>query len=210
VLPNHLSFEEGATLPCAAVTAWNSLIFSGRLRAGQSVLVQGSGGVSIFALQFAKLSGATVIMTSSSDEKLKRGKELGADHLVNYRKDPDWDDKVKKITAGRGVDHIVEVGGAGTLGKSLKAVCIGGQIGLIGVLAGNTGEVNPLPMLMKNVRLQGIYVGSKEMFEAMNAAISANKLHPVIDRVFSFEEVKEAFRYLESGSHFGKVVITIA
>jgi NADPH:quinone reductase-like Zn-dependent oxidoreductase len=207
-IPEHLSYEEAATLPCAAVTAWNGLITSGGLKPGDTVLVLGTGGVSIFALQFAKISGARVIATSSSDEKLERVKQLGASDGINYKSLPDWDKRVLEITARKGVDHVVEVGGAGTLPKSLRAVRMGGHISLIGVLTG-AGEANPLPAVMKNIRIQGIYVGSREMFEAMNSAITLNQLHPVIDRVFSFEESKEAFRYMESGAHFGKVVIRL-
>ena len=207
-IPEHLSYEEAATLPCAAVTAWNGLITSGGLKPGDTVLVLGTGGVSIFALQFAKISGARVIATSSSDEKLERVKQLGASDGINYKSTPDWDKRILEITGRRGVDHVVEVGGAGTLPKSLRAVRMGGHISLIGVLTG-AGEANPLPAVMKNIRIQGIYVGSREMFEAMNSAITLNQLHPVIDRVFSFEESKEAFRYMESGAHFGKVVIRL-
>jgi NADPH:quinone reductase-like Zn-dependent oxidoreductase len=207
-VPKHLSYEEAATLPCAAVTAWNGLITSGGLKPGDTVLVLGTGGVSIFALQFAKISGARVIATSSSDEKLERVKQLGASDGINYKSTPDWDKRILEITGRRGVDHVVEVGGAGTLPKSLRAVRMGGHISLIGVLTG-AGEANPLPAVMKNIRIQGIYVGSREMFEAMNSAITLNQLHPVIDRVFSFEESKEAFRYMESGAHFGKVVIRL-
>jgi NADPH:quinone reductase-like Zn-dependent oxidoreductase len=207
-VPEHLSYEEAATLPCAAVTAWNGLITSGGLKPGDTVLVLGTGGVSIFALQFAKISGARVIATSSSDEKLKRVKEFGASDVINYKSVPDWEKKVLEITGRRGVDHVVEVGGAGTLPKSLRAVRMGGHISLIGVLTG-AGEANPLPAVMKNIRIQGIYVGSREMFEAMNSAVTFNQLHPVIDRVFSFEETKEAFGHMESGAHFGKVVIRL-
>jgi len=207
-IPEHLSYEEAATLPCAAVTAWNGLITSGGLKPGDTVLVLGTGGVSIFALQFAKISGASVIATSSSDEKLERVKGLGASDIINYKSEPDWEKKVLETTGRRGVDHVVEVGGAGTLPKSLRAVRMGGHISLIGVLTG-AGEANPLPAVMKNVRIQGIYVGSRDMFEAMNRAITFNRLHPVIDRVFSFEESKEAFGYMESGVHFGKVVIRL-
>ncbi|PWT95875.1 MAG: NAD(P)-dependent alcohol dehydrogenase [Candidatus Melainabacteria bacterium] len=209
-LPAHLSYEEGATLPCAAVTAWNALIFSGGLRAGETVLTQGTGGVSIFALQFSKITGARVIVISSSDEKLARAEKLGANDLINYKKNPNWEIKVKELTRGRGVDHIVELGGASTLTKSLQAIRLGGQISLIGVLSGKSGEINPVPILMKNVCVQGIYVGSREMFEGMNAAISLHKLHPVIDRVFPFAEAKQAFSYMESSSHLGKIVIKIA
>ena len=207
-IPEHLSYEEAATLPCAAVTAWNGLITSGGLKLGDTVLVMGTGGVSIFALQFAKISGARVIATSSSDEKLERVKQLGASDGINYKSVPDWDKKVWELTKKVGVDHVVEVGGAGTLAKSLRAVRMGGHISLIGVLSG-AGEANPLPAVMKNIRIQGIYVGSRDMFEAMNIAISLHQLHPVIDRVFPFEEAKEAFLYMESGAHFGKVVIRL-
>jgi NADPH:quinone reductase-like Zn-dependent oxidoreductase len=207
LFPDHLSYEEAATLPCAAVTAWHGLIVSGKVQAGESVLVQGTGGVSIFALQFAKVSGARIIATSSRDEKLERVRQLGASDGINYKSTPEWDAKVRELTSGVGVDHIIEVGGAGTLGKSLKAVRVGGHIALIGVLSG--GEVNPTPMLMKNVRVQGIYVGSRAMFEAMNRAIALHQLRPVIDRVFPFDEAVEALRYLESGAHFGKIVIRV-
>lgn len=205
-LPAHLSYEEGATLPCAAVTAWNSLISTGKLIAGESVLTQGTGGVSIFALQFAKFSGARVISTSSSDAKLARVQEMGASATINYKTTPDWEKPVRAIT-GIGVDHIVEVGGAGTLEKSMKAIRAGGTIGLIGVLTGTSGEINPRSLLMKNIRLQGIYVGSREMFEAMNRAFTLHQLHPVVDRVFPFADAVAAYRHLESGAHFGKIVI---
>jgi NADPH:quinone reductase-like Zn-dependent oxidoreductase len=206
-IPDHLSYEEAATLPCAAVTAWHGLVVSGMVRAGETVLVQGTGGVSIFALQFARVSGARVIATSSQDEKLERARQLGASDGINYKKTPDWDAEVRARTGGEGVDHVIEVGGAGTLGKSLKAVRVGGHIALIGVLSG--GEVNPSLMLMKTVRTQGIFVGSRAMFEAMNRAIALHQLHPVVDRVFPFDEAVEALRYLESGAHFGKIVIRV-
>jgi NADPH:quinone reductase-like Zn-dependent oxidoreductase len=205
-VPAHLTDEEAATLPCAAVTAWHALITAGRLQPGDSVLVQGTGGVSLFALQFARLAGARVLATSSSDAKLERARQLGAADGINYKTTPDWDERVRALTGGTGVDHVVEVGGAGTLGKSLRAVRIGGTISLIGVLSGG-GQVNPMPILMKSVRVQGIYVGSRDMFEAMNRAIALHQLRPVVDRVFPFAEIKEALRYLESGSHFGKVCL---
>jgi NADPH:quinone reductase-like Zn-dependent oxidoreductase len=207
-LPAHLTFEEAATLPCAAVTAWNALVESGGIKPGDSVLVQGTGGVSLFALQFAHLAGARVIVTSKSDEKLNRALELGASDGINYTTTPDWDKRVRELTGGKGVDMIVEVGGAGTLPTSLKAVRLGGYIALIGVLSGG-GDVNPVPILMKNVRLQGIFVGSRKMFEAMNRAIQVAGLHPVVDRVFSFDQAKEALKYMESGAHFGKVVVQV-
>jgi NADPH:quinone reductase-like Zn-dependent oxidoreductase len=206
-IPEHLSYEEAATLPCAAVTAWNALVSSGKLIAGDSVLTLGTGGVSIFALQFSKMFGARVIATSSSDEKLARVREMGASDGVNYKTTPDWEKPVRGFT-GAGVDHVVEVGGAGTLEKSMKAVRAGGTISLIGVLTGGTGEVNPRPLLTKNIRLQGIYVGSREMFETMNRAIALHQMRPVVDRVFPFADAPAAYRHLESGAHFGKVVIS--
>ena len=206
-VPAHLTDEEAATLPCAAVTAWNSLINLGGLKAGETVLVQGTGGVSIFALQFAKLSGARVIITSRSDDKLERAKSLGADFGINYSTTPDWDKRAREITGGLGVDHIIEVGGAGTFPRSLRSIRIGGYIGLIGNLGGNATEVNLVQILMQNVRIQGVLVGSRDTFEAMNRAISLHQLHPVIDRVFSFDEARHAFEYMASGSHFGKICI---
>jgi NADPH:quinone reductase-like Zn-dependent oxidoreductase len=206
-VPSHLSFEEAATLPCAAVTAWNALFESGTLRPGDTVLIQGTGGVSLFALQFARLAGARVIVTSGHDQKLARAAELGASAGINYRTTPDWEKPVRGLTGGKGADMIVEVGGAGTLPSSMRAVRLGGTIALIGILSGAAGEVNPLPILMKGVRLQGIFVGSRAMFEAMNRAIETSQLHPVIDQVFDFDRALDALKHLESGTHFGKVVI---
>jgi NADPH:quinone reductase-like Zn-dependent oxidoreductase len=208
-VPEHLSLEQAATLPCAAVTAWNALVTQGHLKAGDSVLVQGTGGVSLFALQFARMSGARVIITSSSEEKLARALKMGATDGINYRTTPDWDKRVRELTDGRGVDHVVEVGGAGTLPRSFKAVKTGGVISLIGVLTGGAGEVNPMPVLMKGVTVHGILVGSREMFEAMNRAIALHKMEPVIDQVFPFEQIKEALAYLKSGAHFAKIVIRL-
>ena len=179
----------------------------GGLKAGDTVLIQGTGGVSIFALQFALLAGARVIATSSSDEKLERVLQLGASDGINYKQTPDWSKKVRELTAGDGVDYVVEVGGAGTLTESLRAVRYGGQISLIGVLTGGSAEINTASILMKNVKVQGIYVGSREMFEAMNSAIALHKLHPVCDRVFPFHEAPKALKYMETGSHFGKICI---
>jgi NADPH:quinone reductase-like Zn-dependent oxidoreductase len=206
--PSHLSFEEAATLPCAALTAWNALFRSGRLRPGESVLVQGSGGVSVFALQFANMAGARVIATSSSDVKLERLKAMGAEAGVNYKTTPDWDKSARAFTHGMGVDHVVEVGGAGTLPISFKAVRRAGHIALIGVLAG-AGEVDPRSIFLKSIRLQGIYVGSREMFEEMNRAIESSGMRPVIDRLFDLEQTADAMRYMESGSHLGKVCIRL-
>jgi NADPH:quinone reductase-like Zn-dependent oxidoreductase len=205
-IPDHLTYEEAATLPCAAVTAWHALVSAGHLAAGESVLTQGTGGVSIFALQFSKMAGARVIATSSSDAKLERVRAMGAGNTINYKSTPDWE-KPARAATGLGVDHVVEVGGAGTLEKSMKAVRAGGTISLIGVLTGGDGQVNPRLILMKNIRVQGIYVGSREMFEAMNRAIGQHQMRPVIDRVFPFDDAAEAYRHLESGAHFGKIVI---
>ncbi|MEO7672675.1 MAG: NAD(P)-dependent alcohol dehydrogenase [Pyrinomonadaceae bacterium] len=207
-VPEHLSFEEAATLPCAALTAWNALTVSGRLKAGETVVTLGTGGVSIFALQFAKLTGARVIVTSSSDEKLERVKRHGADETVNYKIREDWDNAVLELTGKAGADHIVEVGGSGTLARSLNAVRLGGHVAMIGALSGS-GQFSPVHVFMKAIRLQGVFTGSRYMFEEMNRAISFAKLRPVIDKTFEFGEVREALRYMESGSHFGKIVVKI-
>lgn len=207
-IPAHLSFEEAAALPCAAVTAWHALIAEGAVKPGDTVLTLGSGGVSLFALQFAKVAGARVIATSGSDEKLARLRGLGASEGINYNTTPEWDKRVRELT-GAGADHIVEVGGAATLPKSIKAVRMGGRISLIGNVTG-AGEINPVPILMKNVRVQGIFVGSREMFEEMNRAIAAHSLRPTVDRVFPFDQAREAMRYMESGAHFGKVCIKVS
>ena len=206
-IPGDFSFAEAATLPCAAVTAWNALI-GGKCGPGKTVLLQGTGGVSLFALQFAKALGAKVFMTSSSDEKLKRALGMGADGGTNYKVTPDWDKWARQQTGGTGVDIVVEVGGAGTLERSIRAVRFGGHIALIGVLAGIV-SFNPISILMKAVRVQGIFVGSRAMFEDMNRLIVGESIHPVVDRVFALEEASQAFQYLESGSHFGKIVIQL-
>jgi NADPH:quinone reductase-like Zn-dependent oxidoreductase len=206
-IPEHLSFEDAATLPCAGVTAWHAVVESGAIKPGETVLTLGTGGVSIFALQFAKLAGARVIATSSSDEKLAKLVKLGATDIINYKTNPDWDKSVRALTAGKGVDHVIEVGGAGTLPKSVRAARLGGHIALIGVLSG-TGDVNPLPILMKGVKLQGIFVGSRAMFERMNRAISTSQMRPVVDHVFPFDQAVAGLKYLEGGAHFGKVVIS--
>lgn len=206
-IPQHLSYEEAATLPCAAVTAWNALS-EGGLRAGESVLLQGTGGVSIFALQIAKLFGARALITSSSDEKLARAMKLGAAAGANYRTTPDWDKWARSQTGGAGVDHVVEVGGAGTLERSCKAVRSGGHIALIGVLSG-TGTVNPISILMRAIQVRGIFVGSRAMFEDMNRAFELHQVRPVIDSTFAFDDFPKAMRHLESGSHFGKIVLHV-
>lgn len=206
-VPEHLSNDEAATLPCAGVTAWNALVTSGGLKAGESVLIQGTGGVSLFALQFASMLGARVIGTSSSNDKLTRLIKMGVENGINYKETPEWGEKVRERTGNVGVDHVVEVGGAGTLAQSFRAVKMGGHIALIGVLTGATAMVNPLPILMRNLRVQGIFVGSRAMFESMNAAIAAAKMKPVVDRVFGFDELPAALAHLESGQHFGKVCV---
>ena len=208
-IPDSLSFEEAATLPCAALTAWNALVEKGHLRAGETVLIQGTGGVSLFALQFAKAHGARVILTSSSDEKLARGRELGATDLINYKSKPAWDDAAHTLTAKRGVDHVVEVGGAGTLPQSLKAVTPGGHVYVIGVLTGKGPTIDPTPILAKSIAVQGIYVGSRGMFERMLTAITTNNIKPVIDRVFPLADYRAAFDHMQSGSHFGKIVLSL-
>src|SRR5665213_2637271 len=209
-VPAHLTAEQAATLPCAGVTAWRSLIENGRVAPGETVLLIGTGGVSIFALQFARLAGARVLVISSSDEKLERARTLGADGCINYRSTPEWDGEVLRLTQGRGVDHVIEVGGAGTLGRSMASVAVNGRIQLIGVLTGRGGEpASPYGLLSKQASVQGVFVGSRGQFERMNAAITAHRLVPVIDRVFGFDEAPAAYRHLEQAAHFGKVVIRL-
>ncbi len=208
-IPDNLSYEEGATLPCAAVTAFHALYESCGIKPDSTVLLQGTGGVSIFALQLASVIGCRVIITSSSDEKLERAKELGATDVINYKTTEDWDKKVLELTEKRGVDTVVEVGGSGTMQRSVNAVKVGGHVAVIGVLAGK-GDFNPTSLLMKSARLQGIYVGSRQMFEDMNRIFNQHThLKPVIDRTFEFSEVKDALKYMEAGAHFGKIVVKI-
>ncbi|MFT6580573.1 MAG: NADPH:quinone reductase-like Zn-dependent oxidoreductase [Alphaproteobacteria bacterium] len=204
-IPDHLSFEEAATLPCAALTAWNGLVTQGGVQAGETVLIIGTGGVSIFALQFAKMHGAVPIVISSSDEKLARAAAMGAAQTINYREFPDWDAKVLEATEGRGVDHVVEVGGAGTLEKSLNAIAVAGKIAVIGVLA--KGAANTQMINRKSVSLTGIYVGNNEMFDAMNRAIASHQMKPVVDRVFDFEDARAAYHCMRDAGHFGKIVV---
>jgi NADPH:quinone reductase-like Zn-dependent oxidoreductase len=206
-MPGSLSFEEAATLPCAAVTAWNALNVAGCGK-DKTVLLQGTGGVSLFALQFAKALGARALITSGSDEKLGRALAMGADVGLNYKTNPDWDKWARQQTSGSGVDIVIEVGGAGTLERSVKAVRVGGHVALIGVLAG-PGNFNPLSILMKAVRLQGVFVGSRAMLEEMERFIETHGIRPVVDRVFTLDQYSEAFQSLEKGSHFGKVVIKL-
>jgi NADPH:quinone reductase-like Zn-dependent oxidoreductase len=209
-VPGHLTDEEAATLPCAALTAWHALFETGRVRAGQTVLIQGTGGVSLFALQFAKLAGARVLVISSSDEKLGRAIDLGAAAGLNYSRSPEWDLWALEQTAGSGVDHVVEVGGPQTLARSIRAARRGGDISVTGVLAGDGGAVPVKSILFKQLRLLGVFVGSRQMFEAMNRAVAAHELRPVVDRVYPFESAVDAYRYLGSAAHFGKVVVRIA
>lgn len=208
-IPKDYSFEEAATLPCAAVTAFNALFESGQAAPGESVLVQGSGGVSVFATQFARAVGCRIIGTSSSDEKLERLKGLGAESLINYRRDEDWDRMVLDLTEKRGVDHVIEVGGAGTMSKSVNAARVGGHIAVIGVLSGK-GSIDPTSILMKALRMHGIFVGSRKMFEDMVAFIEKHSIKPVVDEVFAFDETQKALRHMESQKHFGKIIIKIS
>ena len=206
-VPDRLSYEEAACLPCAALTAWSALVVAGGMTVGQSVLTLGTGGVSIFALQFAKAAGCQIIATSSSDAKLEQVRALGADEVINYRTTPDWDIAVRAATGGRGVDHVVEVGGAGTLERSCRALANDGCIAQIGYLA--QAERPPLINLPRWGRMAKVNVGSREGFEAMNRAIVRNGIRPVIDRVFAFDQAIAAYDYAFSGQHFGKVVISI-
>ena len=205
-IPDHLTFAEAATLPCAALTAWRALFDEAHLQPGQTVLVQGTGGVSIFALQFAKLAGATVIVTSSSDEKLARAKALGADHTINYRAVTEWG-KAAADWAGGGVDHVVEVGGKDTFQQSLEAARVGGTILVIGVLSGFAQQISIPSLFSKNLHVIGLSVGSRKMFENMAAAIGHNRLKPVIDRTLDFSEVPDALRLMQQAGHFGKIAI---
>ncbi|MEO1853113.1 NAD(P)-dependent alcohol dehydrogenase [Chromohalobacter sp.] len=205
--PRDYDHAEAATLTTAGLTAWRALVVDGKLKAGDTVLVLGTGGVSIFALQFAKLMGATVIATSSSDEKIARLKELGADHTLNYKTEPEWGKRVKALTDGRGVDHVIEVGGPATLPQSIEAVRIGGHISLIGVLTGRGGEIPTAKLMAKQARLQGLIVGSRRDQIEMIRAIDASGMRPVIDRRFALDEIADAFRHQEAGRHFGKICL---
>jgi NADPH:quinone reductase-like Zn-dependent oxidoreductase len=208
-IPEHLSFAEAATLPCAAVTAWNALFSAADTRPGDTVLIQGTGGVSIFALQFAKTAGARVLGISSSDEKLARAATLGLDAGLNYKINPDWEKWALEQTDGEGVDLVVEVGGSETLPRAIKAVRPGGTVAQIGVLSGATEVVDVRPILSRQVRIHGVYVGSRADFAAMNKAIAQAQLKPVVDAVFPFAEAPAALRHMESATHFGKIVISV-
>lgn len=209
-VPEHLSDVEAATLPCAGLTAWSALVTYGRIKPGDTVLVLGTGGVSSFALDFAKMAGARVVATSRSAEKLEFLQDRGAWQVVDYVEDSKWGKSVRALTDGRGVDHVIEVGGAGTLAQSLRAVRPGGTISLIGVLAGGAAKLDLTAALMNNVRIQGIFVGHKEGFEAMNRAIERHRMRPIVDRVFPFEQARAAFDLLASGKHRGKVCIAVS
>ncbi|AVI62656.1 zinc-dependent alcohol dehydrogenase family protein [Halomonas sp. GFAJ-1] len=206
--PKGYSHAESATLTTAGLTAWRALVVDGGLKAGDTVLVLGTGGVSIFALQFAKMMGARVIATSSSNEKLARLRELGAEHTINYKETPDWGKAVKALTDGKGVDHVVEVGGPGTLPQSIDAIKIGGHISLIGVLTGREGEIPTAKLMAKQAKLQGLIVGSRRHQIEMIHAIEASNLRPIIDREFALHDIADAFRHQESGKHFGKICLT--
>jgi NADPH:quinone reductase-like Zn-dependent oxidoreductase len=208
-IPASLDFVEAATLPCAALTAYNALFKFEPLLPGQRVLVLGTGGVSVFALQFAKTVGAEVFVTSSDDDKLARARALGADHLINYKQISDWGKEIKRLAGGAGVDIVIEVGGAGSLANSIRACALGGLIVLLGVLAGDANPPNLTPIFMNGLRVQGLLVGSRDDFEAMNRLISAHNVRPVVDRVFDFERANEAFSHLVGQSHLGKVVIRV-
>jgi NADPH:quinone reductase-like Zn-dependent oxidoreductase len=208
-IPPHLSLEEGATLPCAAVTVWHAMVEHAKLKAGDVVLLQGTGGVSIFGLQFARAMGIAAIITSSGDEKLKRAKALGAAHGINYKATPDWDKAAMEFTGGRGVDHVVEVGGAATLTRSFGALRVGGKVTLIGGLSGGATELNPGLIFARRANVQGISVGSTQMFMAMNRAIETTAIKPVIDKIFDFGDAQAAYRHMASGAHFGKIVIRV-
>ncbi|MBM3395524.1 MAG: NAD(P)-dependent alcohol dehydrogenase [Betaproteobacteria bacterium] len=206
-VPAHMTDEEAATLPCAGVTAWNALVRKAHIRAGDTVLLLGTGGVSLLALQMAKLHGARTIITSSSEEKLETAKRLGADETINYRANPAWEKVVLEITGGRGADIVVEVGGAGTFDKSLAAVRMGGSVCMIGVLTGVSASVSTAAILRRSINVYGIYVGSREMFDEMNRAFSLHRVRPYIGKRFAFDEARLAYDYLASAAHTGKVVL---
>ncbi|SES15670.1 zinc-dependent alcohol dehydrogenase family protein [Sphingobium sp. YR768] len=210
ILPGSLSFEEAAALPCAGVTAWSALTDGGRpLRAGQTVLLLGTGGVSLLGLQFAKAMGLRVIATTSSHDKANRLKAFGADHVVNYKDTPDWQEAVRALTDGKGVERVLEVGGPGTIERSIASLAYGGHVSLIGFVGGMEGALNPLSLLTSGVSLQPVGIGSRTQFEELLQLIDANGVRPAIDRVFAFNEFKDAFAHVASGSHFGKVVIAV-
>jgi NADPH:quinone reductase-like Zn-dependent oxidoreductase len=205
--PASLSDEEAATLPCAALTAWHALFEDKPALPGETVLIQGTGGVSVFALQFAVSAGLRTIVTSSSDEKLARARQLGASDTINYKTTSKWEEVARKLTRGEGVDRVIEVGGSGTLPRSLQAVRMAGSVSMIGVLSGVESTLSPLPVLMNSIRVQGVYVGSRAMFQRMSRAIEQHRIKPVIDKTFEWTEVKQALQYMETGQHFGKICL---
>ncbi len=207
--PKGWSHLEAATLPCAALTAWRALVAEGGIKAGDSVLILGTGGVAVFALQFAKAMGATAIVTSSSDAKLERARAMGADFTVNYKADPDWGDTVRQLTGKRGVDHVLEIGGPGTLAQSITAVRVGGHISLIGILTGLKGEVPTMLLMAKQIKLKGIIVGSRLHQIDMIRGLDATGIKPVIDKTFALASLADAFRYEEGAQHFGKICVEI-
>jgi NADPH:quinone reductase-like Zn-dependent oxidoreductase len=207
-IPSHMTFEQAATLPCAAVTAWNAALVKGHLQPGQTLVTLGTGGVSLFAAQFALLTGARVIATTGDDGKIERLRKLGVNEIINYRATPNWDARVRELTAGRGADLVVEVGGPGSIATSIAAIRYCGHISVVGNLAGKA-TIDPGTLFAKRASMCGIQVGSRDMFEAMNRAIEVAKLEPVIDRVFDFADARAAYEHLESGKHFGKVVIRV-
>ena len=208
-VPDHLSFEEAATLPCAGVTAWNALFHGRQLKPGETVVTLGTGGVSVFTLQLAKLAGARVIITSSSDTKLARAQAMGADHVIHYKREPDWEKRVLELTGGLGADKVVDLAGVGTLPHSYQAVGRGGEVLVIGVLSRPEGDLSPYPLMMKGATLRGIFVGGREHFEGLMKAVAVNRVKPVVDKTFDFDSAPRAYEYLKSAQHFGKVVITI-
>ena len=208
-IPPHLSFEEGAALPCAGVTAWHAMMEHAKLKAGDTILLQGTGGVSIFGLLFARAAGIRAIITSSSDDKLARAKKLGAAFGINYKTTPEWDKAAMEFTDGVGVDHVIEVGGAATLARSFHAIRVGGRVSMIGGLSGGATELNPGLIFSRRANVQGISVGSTQMFLAMNRAIEVNAIKPVIDKVFAFADAQAAYKHMASGAHFGKIVIRV-
>lgn len=208
-IPTHYSYEQAATLPCAAVTAWHALYEAASLAPGDTLLVQGTGGVSLFALQLGLRAGARVIATSSSAEKRARLLELGAHAVIDYKQTPEWGPAAQAANGGKGVDLVVEVGGAGTFDQSVQALRYGGTLALIGVLAGTSGPINTHAVLHKNIRVHGVYVGSVKLFEDLLRALDTTRIEPFIDRVFPFAEARAAYEYLASGAHFGKVVIRV-
>ena len=207
--PPGLSFVQSASLTCAGTTAWNALFVIGNLKAGETVVLLGPGGVSIWALQLAKAAGARVIITSSSDEKLERARKLGADHVINYRATPQWSAEVLRLTGGEGADQVVEVGGEKTIEQSLASIRVGGAITVIGAVSGMGGGIAPRSLIATNARILGVYVGSREMHENLARAVAINAIQPVVDRVFPFEAAPEAFRHFGEGAHFGKVGVSL-